>query len=228
MSAILISACLLLCLLSTCILCARRRLSARAVFPLDHHRRSPKSVVASGKSAPEEILRAGDVVSTVAEASSSAHVQLPPIDDHGQQDPSEVRKLEHLSAGTREDDIIAKVPRFEPQIVALADVRLVDDAYGGVWAAVRQTSSEGGPVRSPAWHEHLQAGIMDNSKSEARRDGCLNGHRRAPAADRVEQDLVLEAFIAAEDVGAMSVPSVSRVSLLHGFGDEMEDRCYKS
>ena len=141
-----------------CFWCARRRLSARAVFPRDQAKRE-QAYAAYGMSAGD-VLGQFDLrdstpstppTDTLATGAATAADSTPVHSLHAS------RRTQHgRDCGDEGEDTSGAEPVVAPvaeeqavlTVVALAEVRLVDDALGGVWATVREDSAASIPVRA--------------------------------------------------------------------------------
>lgn len=188
-----------------CCWCARRKLSARAVFPRDHLRGPPPKA--------EDPLKVGDVVAGTSETmpdtprapavamevplplvlSEAAEVE-PPAKASPQTDADTGLGLDIDDFSSQAAAVPPKEENLAPAFVDLASVRLVDDAHGGVWAAVRDSPVEGGPLRSPFRRSSDAKLQFDPRHKSAEPEWLDDDVDNLASAGLVEQDLVLETF----------------------------------
>lgn len=172
--------------------CARRR-STRTVFPR-----------------PKEGLNAGDVVTY----KETQRTHIPSATGDTVQPPKQEPKDESLSSDNNAEpteeapaskvladgldgqptprNLESRPPTSEQEsrkqsILSLADVALLDDPYGGVWATVRK-HPDGSPLRSPQEAPSRQLSLPDDE------DEVEEVRRPSQVSLVLESDLVLESL----------------------------------
>jgi len=174
----------LLCCMGCCVVwCLRRRLFPRAV--------SPNIIQPRHKG-----LAAGDIVDRAGDVVNRARSMLPPAAEAPAPAPT-TQAAEDLEVTDTEPTprFLLKTPpadQSRSQVLALADVSLLDDPYGGVWAQVRPTDGDA-PLSPP----QRRLGLNDEEPDDGSEGGCSARNEDEIAA--VENDLVLETLVMGED-----------------------------
>lgn len=197
----------LLCVVCCLLYCAKRRLSSRAVFPLDHQK----------KKKADEALKAGDVLADPPpekgkkgkQGKAKAKAYTPNQVRPGS--PSPPGKPGTSAPAADGVDLVERTPIQElpgaerarldtpTNVVRLADVKLVGDASGGVWATVRSDNSPGSPMKRSVTMPALRTTPVGRSPQ---RIGGPVGEQGSESGPAVETDLVLETLLADARVDA--------------------------